>query len=736
MHGRARNICTYGHRGRYLLNDRTNGHRTVSSTIIAALCLTGALKFELYYQNRPIPIPFYPSPLLPYSLAMNPSKRLTCSVIATDSWSAARATVIKTRHGEVHTPIFMPVATQGALRCVDLPVADELEFQVLLANTYHLLLRPGPEILKEVGGLHTFMNWNRGILTDSGGFQIFSLSKQLQMSEEGATFRSYVDGKRVKLSPELSIEMQKTIGSDIMMVLDQCIRSTSSEAEVRAALELTTRWAQRSYDARGDSDQALFGIVQGACYPHLRRESAEQITAIDFDGFALGGLAVGETRQEREDTTEHSAPLLPAHKPRYLMGVGTPIDLLEAVRRGMDMFDCILPTSLANQGVVFTSRGRLDLRRGVYRLDSGPLDPTCSCSTCRRYTRAYLQHLVRAREFVAGQLLSVHNLTFYRNLMRDMRQAIIAGTFKAFYESNVTALESDDLDNPPKPPPSNTKMDRTMLGNYQIIVREGGVGAIKHRLSGEVMHVSDDPREESYKLYVEAARIHERLSESDYPLVIWDIGLGAATNAMVCLHSLEKLESLGRPIEIISFENDLDSLRLALQHPWHFAHLRHGAPHKLLREGAWSHSSLPISWKLHHGDFMAHAKSAPSPDVIWFDPFSTKVNGEMWEMPILAHILELCGEKAASLHTFSASTAVRAALLKVGWWVAAGPGTGQKRETTKAYTPRGVDAGIARDLLDHSWLQRWERSDAQVPQAVDTDEFKRAIREHAQFARR
>lgn len=664
---------------------------------------------------------------------MTTAPRLTCTIDATDPWSSARATTIQTRHGLVQTPIFMPVATQAALRCVDLPVACELEFEILLANTYHLLLRPGPEILKEIGGLHSFMNWKRGILTDSGGFQIFSLSKQLQISEEGATFRSYVDGKKINLSPETSIEMQKVIGSDIMMVLDQCIRSTAPESEARTALELTTRWAKRSFAARGESPQALFGIVQGACYHNLRRESADQITAIDFDGFALGGLAVGETKNEREDTTEFAAPLLPANKPRYLMGVGTPIDLLEAVRRGMDMFDCILPTSLANQGVCFTSRGRLDLRRGVYRLDSSPLDPACSCSTCTRYTRAYLQHLVRAREFVAGQLLSIHNLTFYRNLMRSMREAIIAGTFRSFYEQNVEHLESDDLDNPPKPPPSNAKLDRTILGNYQVIVREGGAGAIKHRDSGEVMHVSDDPRTESYNLYVEAARVLERIDEGGEPLVIWDVGLGAATNAMVCLHALEKRASLARPVHIVSFENDLDSLRLALKHPWHFAHLRHGAPHKLLEDGTWSHPTLPITWTLHHGDFMEHCAHAPAPDVIWFDPFSTKVNGSLWEMPVLERILSLCRKKATSLHTFSASTAVRGSLLKVGWYVGQGPGTGQKRETTKAYTPKGVEEGLARDLLGSQWLQRWERSDSQVPHGAEPESFKEAIRRHPQF---
>ena len=666
---------------------------------------------------------------------MSPDSRLTCSVVATDTWSSARALNVTTLHGQVETPIFMPVATQAALRCVDLPVADELDFQVLLANTYHLLLRPGPEVMAQHGGIHRFMNWQRGVLTDSGGFQIFSLSKQLAMSEEGATFRSYVDGRSIKLTPEKSIEMQRIIGSDIMMVLDQCIRSTCTEDEARAALELTTRWAKRSYEARGDSRQALFGIVQGACFPHLRKESAEQITAIPFDGFALGGLAVGETKAEREDTTEFAAQLLPAHKPRYLMGVGTPIDLLEAVRRGMDMFDCILPTSLASQGVVFTSRGRLDLRRGIYRADVQPLDPQCSCSTCQRYTRSYLQHLVRSSEFIAGQLLSIHNLTFYRELMRAMRESIIAGIFRDFYHSQVEALSSDDLDNPPKPPPVNNKIDRTILGNYEVVVRENKSGAIRHRTSGEVMHVSHDPRIESHSLYVEGSRLVERLSESAAPLVIWDVGLGAATNSMVAIHTLEALETLERPVTIVSFENDLDSLKLALQHPWHFPHLRHGAPHKLLQDGAWRSAKHPITWALKHGDFMDHCDAAEAPDIVWFDPFSSKVDSPMWAMPVLARVLASAKDKATSLHTYSASTAIRASLLKVGWFVSRGVGTGQKRETTKAYTEEAVRRGLATDLLDTTWLGRWERSDSQMPAGVDPEPFKEAIRGHPQFVR-
>jgi queuine tRNA-ribosyltransferase len=374
--------------------------------------------------------------------------RLSVNLDAQDSSSKARALTLKTLHGTVETPIFMPVATQAALRHIDSQHAEELDYQVLLANTYHLLIRPGIERFRAVGGIHRFMRWPRSVLTDSGGFQVFSLSKQLRLSEGGAVFRSYTDGRKILLSPETSIEMQRAIGSDIMMVLDHCISSTADASALREALERTTRWAKRSLVARGDSPQALFGIVQGGCDQSLRRESALQITGLPFDGFALGGLAVGETKSEREDTIEFAAQLLPESRPRYVMGIGTPIDLLEAVKRGADMFDCILPTALATQGVAYTSLGKVDLRRGVYRDVEGPLDGTCPCSTCQRFTRAYLHHLVKAKETVAPHYLSVHNLTFYRSLMRRMRQAIIESRFQDLYAKEATAIASMDLEYP------------------------------------------------------------------------------------------------------------------------------------------------------------------------------------------------------------------------------------------------------------------------------------------------
>jgi len=664
----------------------------------------------------------------------SPSSRLPCVVVGVDPWSGARALDLITRHGLIETPVFMPVATSAALRGVELTVAEALEYPVLLANTYHLLIRPGVEVLRQSGGIHPFMRWNGSVLTDSGGFQIFSLKRQLEISEEGATFRSYTDGHRIKLTPEVSIEVQGIIGSDIMMVLDQCIPSTSSEAEARAALELTTRWAKRSLQARGDSWQALFGIVQGACYPHLRRESAEQICAIDFDGYALGGLAVGETKSEREDVTEYSAKLLPAHKPRYLMGVGTPIDLLEAVRRGMDMFDCILPTAFGVQGVCFTSRGKVDLRRGVYRLSQEPLDPECACSTCARFTRAYLRHLVSVREPVSAQLLSVHNLHFYRMLMRRMREAIIAGGFRSLYESEAPVLNADDLENPSKPPVVRRRNERPRtLGMFEVAVGVNGSGAVRHIASGESMHAVSDPFAEAQTLYVDQPGLVDQVHGSAEPLVIWDVGLGAATNAMACVLRLEALGGFERQVRIISFERDLDPLRLATSYPYLFEHVKHRAPHALLRLGEWSSSSVPLTWELYRGEFLDRLSDAPIPDIIWYDPFSYKVDSPLWSLDAFNAVLARTSGKPTRLYTYSASTAVRATMLVAGWFVGRGVETGMKSETTTAFNPAAVKQGLASNLLDSTWLGRWGRSDAKQPLGDAPENFADLVRGHPQF---
>jgi queuine tRNA-ribosyltransferase len=303
------------------------------------------------------------------------------------------------------------------------------------------MLRPGPEAFRRVGGIHRFMGYAGPVLTDSGGYQIFSLAGDRTVGEDGARFKSYVDGREHLLSPERSIEIQTAIGSDIMMVLDECIPSTSSEATTRAAMERTHRWALRSLRARTNPAQALFAIVQGGVVPELRRASAEFLTAHPFDGFAIGGLAVGDARAEREAVTAASAELLPADRPRYLMGVGTPPDLLSAMLAGVDMFDCVLPTHLAWQGTAFTSTGRVKVTRGSCATADVPLDADCSCPTCQRFTRAYLNHLFKCSEPLGPRLLSLHNLHHYFTLMREARAAIVAGEFRAYARRKLDAID-------------------------------------------------------------------------------------------------------------------------------------------------------------------------------------------------------------------------------------------------------------------------------------------------------
>lgn len=374
--------------------------------------------------------------------------RLTFQLQKQAQDSNARAGLIRTERMEVETPIFMPVGTQATVKGIKTYELEELGASILLANTYHLLLRPGPEVFTKIGGIHKFMNWKRMVLTDSGGFQIFSLPHSRKMTEAGAEFRSYTDGKMILLSPEKSIETQIAIGSDIMMVLDQCVPGDSSRAVAEKAMHLTHRWALRSQATRGESRQALFGIVQGACHADLRQQSAEFLIEQNFDGYAIGGLAVGESKAEREDFCELSASLLPKDKPRYLMGVGTPIDLLEAVHRGVDMFDCIIPSAYAKQGKAYTSQGMIKLERSVYKFQDLPLDPTCTCPTCQTYSRAYLHHLRKTDETLGWQLLSFHNIKYYMDLMKAMRTHIINDSFAGFYREQRELLARPDEDHP------------------------------------------------------------------------------------------------------------------------------------------------------------------------------------------------------------------------------------------------------------------------------------------------
>ena len=355
----------------------------------------------------------------------------------------ARAGVLHTRRGDVETPVFMPVATHANIRNLTTAEIAGAGARILLSNTYHLQLKPGAEVLERFGGIHPFMRWDGPVLTDSGGFQIFSLQNEREITEKGALFRSFHDNSRRLLSPESSIAMQRSIGSDIMMVLDVCIDSTTGEAGTRDAMERTHRWALRSLEAKKEKDtgQALFAIVQGGVFPALRTESAEFLTGHAFDGFAIGGLAVGESRDDLYAMAGHTAALLPEEKPRYLMGVGTPIDLLEAVKRGVDMFDCILPVKMAQQGFAYTFEGVRRMSKTVHRLSDDPLEAGCACDLCTRHSRGYLQHLLSGKHTLGTRMLAVHNLHHYATLMRRMREAILGGTFDALYAELAPVLK-------------------------------------------------------------------------------------------------------------------------------------------------------------------------------------------------------------------------------------------------------------------------------------------------------
>ena len=343
----------------------------------------------------------------------------------------ARAGVLRTDRGDVPTPIFMPVGTQGAVKAVEPRELTEMGAHIILGNTYHLYLRPGCDVIGTAGGVHRFMSWERPVLTDSGGFQVFSLSSLRGITEEGVEFRSHLDGSSHVFTPERVIDFQRSLGSDIMMALDECTPYPCDEEYAVNSHRLTIRWARRSKrrleetSPRYGSRQMLFGIVQGSTYRHLREESAGALVEIGFDGYAIGGLSVGEPAEMMYAMTEVSTAVLPAEKPRYLMGVGTPENILEAVERGVDMFDCVLPTRNGRNAVLFTRHGRLNMKNAAHAEDFSPIDPECACYTCRNFTRAYLRHLFKAREIMALQLSSLHNLSYYLWLLRGAREAVL-----------------------------------------------------------------------------------------------------------------------------------------------------------------------------------------------------------------------------------------------------------------------------------------------------------------------
>ncbi|HEY0430037.1 MAG TPA: tRNA guanosine(34) transglycosylase Tgt [Pyrinomonadaceae bacterium] len=362
----------------------------------------------------------------------------------------ARAGILRTRRSVIETPVFMPVGTQATVKGVRFEwLENELDARIILGNTYHLFLRPGAEIIRELGGLHKFSTWNRSLLTDSGGFQVFSLTDLRKLSEDGVEFRSHIDGSKKFLSPEVSMEVQAALGSEIVMVFDECPPGDADLETTRKSLEMTARWAQRSKDRfnelqneRHDAgflekedlsgQQSLFGIVQGAGHLSLRRESLEKTVEIGFDGYAIGGLSVGEEKSVMYEVLEFLAPQMPKDAPRYLMGVGTPEDLVEAVARGVDMFDCVIPTRNGRTGSAFTSHGKLNIRNARFARDSAPLDTECPCTVCRRYSRAYLRHLYQTGEMLAATLISHHNLAFFLDTMRKVRDSIKLGYFSRF----------------------------------------------------------------------------------------------------------------------------------------------------------------------------------------------------------------------------------------------------------------------------------------------------------------
>jgi len=345
---------------------------------------------------------------------------------------AARRGRLKFPRGVVETPAFMPVGTYGTVKGMTPEGVEEIGAHIILGNTFHLMLRPGTEIIKKHGDLHDFMQWKGPILTDSGGFQVFSLGKLRKITEAGVTFKSPINGSKIFMDPEISMQVQRDLGSDIVMIFDECTPFPATPDEARKSMELSLRWAKRSKEAHGDNPAALFGIVQGGMYERLRNESLKGLVDIDFDGFAIGGLSVGEPKEDMLRVLNHLTQEMPQDKPRYLMGVGTPGDIVEAVRRGIDMFDCVMPTRNARNGHLFTFQGVIKLRNAKYRDDIGPLDPTCDCYTCRQFTRSYLHHLDKCNEMLGAQLNTIHNLRHYQLLMCKIREALSENRFEAF----------------------------------------------------------------------------------------------------------------------------------------------------------------------------------------------------------------------------------------------------------------------------------------------------------------
>jgi queuine tRNA-ribosyltransferase len=421
------------------------------------------------------------------------------------------------------------------------------------------------------------------------------------------------------------------------------------------------------------------------------------------------------------------------------MGVGTPIDILEAVHRGVDMFDCILPSQLAQRGVAFTSKGKLQLRRSVYKFSEDRLDPDCDCHTCQTYSKAYLHHLNKTEEVLGWHLLSRHNLAFYHRLMRNIRESILENRFLDLYRAQRELLVRSDEDHPSTPfqgPKPNRSDRRLVLGDYEVIRNPQGFSSIRQKSSGEVMHSVNPPDEEARRLYVEPSQIMERLKKHR-EVVIWDVGLGAAHNAMASIRELNGESEAGTKLKLVSFEIDLDPLRLAIRNAPRFPHLHHPAPSILLRDGAWMNPDQSIEWTLETGDFLSRLESAPSPDVIYYDPFSSKTDSSLWTFEAFKRLKAVLGDRRVRLMTYSHSTLVRSLLLHAGFFVGAGPASGPKSSTTVAFNTAD-EANESGCLLGQDWLERRARSDARYPPHWGEDrrrEMDDRIHRHPQFRR-
>ena len=360
---------------------------------------------------------------------------LQFELLHTDKKTGARRGRITTPHGVIETPVFMPVGTQATVKAMKPEDVEKTGAQIILANTYHLLLRPGSDVVREAGGLHKFMNWNGPILTDSGGYQVFSLGKMRKITEEGVKFASYIDGSRHMLTPEGSIAVQNDLGSDIIMAFDECAPKDASRQYIEKSQALTTRWLERCVAAHKNTDrQALFGIMQGGFFRDLREKSAREIVAMDLPGYAIGGISVGESKEDFVGVLDYAPGLLPADKPRYVMGIGTPDYIFESVQRGVDMFDCVEPTRIARHGMAMTSQGRISIKNARFERDFGPLDPECDCYTCRNYSRAYLRHLFKSEETMSHMLLTEHNLRFLARTLKEIRKSIEEDRFTEYKE--------------------------------------------------------------------------------------------------------------------------------------------------------------------------------------------------------------------------------------------------------------------------------------------------------------